>query len=280
MPVAGTKRSQQNGNGAARPSSEPAASRRGLAITTGDAADRRALKTSESVARDIVDDIVRQDLKAGDSLPSEALMLDQYQVSRQSLREGLRLLESQGLISLRRGPGGGPVVGNLDPGNLGRVATLYYHLAGATYEELLDGWVMAERTLAGLAAVNPDREGVREAMEPYVAGKHPAEAEDGIEEFAAAHGRFHACVAVLANNRVLEMSLQAIGQIVVHHVVLGADPRELEDELIKAHAKIAKAITAGNERRARAAMEEHIRAEAEFYRSHLGRKRHGIIDWQ
>jgi DNA-binding FadR family transcriptional regulator len=279
MPPVRTESKKRDGNGAEAPS-EPAASRRGLDITTGDAVDRRALKTSESVARDIVDDIVRKDLKAGDTLPSEALMLAHYQVSRQSLREGLRLLESQGLISLRRGPGGGPVVGHLDPGNLGRVATLYYHLAGATYEELLDGWVMAERTLAGLAAVNPDRERVREAMEPYVAGKHPAETEDSIEEFAAAHSRFHSCVAELAENRVLELSLQAIGQIVVHHVVLGADPRQLEDELIKAHAKIAKAISAGNERRARTAMEEHIRTEAEFYRSHLGRKRHGIIDWQ
>jgi DNA-binding FadR family transcriptional regulator len=232
------------------------------------------------VARDIVHDIVSRGLKPGDTLPSEASMLAQYRVSRQSLREGLRLLESQGLISLRRGPGGGPVVGHLDPGNLGRVATLYYHLAGATYEELLEAWVMAERTLAGLAAANPDRERVREAMEPYVAGKHPADTEDGIEEFAVAHSRFHACIAELAHNRVLELSLQAIGQIIVHHVVLGADPRGHEGELLKSHAKIARAITAGSERRAKTAMEAHIRSEVEFYRSHLGGKRHGIIDWQ
>jgi DNA-binding FadR family transcriptional regulator len=276
MPAARTRSNDANGNGAA----PKVAARRGLDITTGDATDRRSLKTSESVARDIVDDIVRQGLKAGDTLPSEALMLAQYKVSRQSLREGLRLLESQGLISLRRGPGGGPVVGHLDPGNLGRSATLYYHLAGATYDELLEGWVLAERTLAGLAAVNPDRDRVKAAMEPYIARQPPETSDESLEEFAAAHSRFHGCVAELAGNRVLELSLQAVGQIVVHHVVLGADPRELEDELIEAHAKVAKAITSGNEKRARKAMEDHIRDEVEFYRSHLGKRRDGIIDWQ
>jgi GntR family transcriptional regulator, transcriptional repressor for pyruvate dehydrogenase complex len=46
-------------------------------------------------------------LGEGDSLPTEAHMLAHDGVSRESLREGLRLLETQGLITLRRGPGGG-----------------------------------------------------------------------------------------------------------------------------------------------------------------------------
>src|SRR6478736_6338216 len=61
----------------------------------------RQLKTSESVARDIVE----QGLVTGDSLPSEAVMLEEHGVSRESLREALRLLEVQGLLSIRRGPG-------------------------------------------------------------------------------------------------------------------------------------------------------------------------------
>ena len=48
----------------------------------------RPLKTSETVARDIVHDVVAGGLGQGDSLPSEARMLEQYGVSRESLREG------------------------------------------------------------------------------------------------------------------------------------------------------------------------------------------------
>ncbi len=78
----------------------------------------RPLKTSERVARDIVHDIAVQRLQPGDALPAEADMIGQYGVSRESLREALRLLEVQGLIAIRRGPGGGPTVGTVDPANL------------------------------------------------------------------------------------------------------------------------------------------------------------------
>ena len=124
----------------------------------------RSLKASEGVARDIVDDIVVRRLREGDGLPSESAMLQHYGVSRETLREGLRLLEVQGLISIRRGPGGGPIVGTIDPASLGRTSTLYFHLAGATYAELFDAWVVCERVIADLAASNPDRAAVREAM--------------------------------------------------------------------------------------------------------------------
>src|SRR2546421_12999121 len=61
-----------------------------ISIASGEAVMRQ-LKTSESVARDIVHDVVEQGLATGDSLPSEAVKLEQYGVSPQSLREGLRL---------------------------------------------------------------------------------------------------------------------------------------------------------------------------------------------
>jgi hypothetical protein len=128
----------------------------------------RPLKTSETVARDIVHSVVTGGLGQGDSLPSEARMLEQYGVSRESLREGLRLLEAQVLITLRRGPGGGPVVGTVDPANLGRASTLYYHLVGATYGELFEAWAVAEGYLAERAARNEDRALVRATLEPYL----------------------------------------------------------------------------------------------------------------
>ena len=49
---------------------------------------RRSQKTSERVALDIVHDIVAQGFRVGDRLPLEAEMVEQYQVSRASLREG------------------------------------------------------------------------------------------------------------------------------------------------------------------------------------------------
>jgi GntR family transcriptional regulator, transcriptional repressor for pyruvate dehydrogenase complex len=250
---------------------------RALPISTGDAV-YRPLKTAEAFARDLVRDIVGKGLRTGDKLPSEAAMLEEYGLSRESLREGLRLLEVQGLITIRRGPGGGPVVGHLDPASLGRTSTLYYHLAGATYADLLEAWVVTEVMLAERAARNPDRAAVRAAMEPYL--DRPPEDDDGLTKFVLDHTHFHGVLASLAQNRVLEMMLQTIGQIVTHHVLGHADPRHDRDTIEDDHVAIARAVLAGAPRKAADAMEQHISKMIEVYKEHLGAQLDEFIDWR
>jgi DNA-binding FadR family transcriptional regulator len=250
---------------------------RALPISSGDAV-YRPLKTAEAFARDLVRDIVSRGLRTGDKLPSEAVMLEEFGLSRESLREGLRLLEVQGLISIRRGPGGGPIVGHVDPASLGRMSTMYYHLAGGTYAELLESWEVTETLLAERAARNPDRDAVRAAMEPYLAP--PPADDDELTEFVLAHTRFHSVIASLAENRVLEMTLQTMGQIVTHHVLGHADPRHDRDTIESDHAAIAKAIIEGAPRKAAKAMGEHIRTMIGVYEQHLGAQLNDFIEWR
>ena len=99
--------------------------------------ERRVVKTSEMVALNIVHDIKARNLKNGDRLPLEMAMLQEYRVSWASLREALRLLEVQGLISIKPGPGGGPVVGSVDARQMARTASLYFHLGDMRYGGIL-----------------------------------------------------------------------------------------------------------------------------------------------
>jgi GntR family transcriptional repressor for pyruvate dehydrogenase complex len=246
---------------------------RGSALT-------RPLKTSETVARDIVHDIVTGGLQSGDRLPPEAAMLEEYGVSRESLREGLRLLEVQGLIILRRGPGGGPIVGQVDPANLGRVSTLFYHLAGGTYGELFETWLVTEPILAERAARNEDREAVKNAMKPFAVQPNAHRFDNDLLDFVETHAEFHAVVAKLARNRVLELLLETVGQIVTHHVVVNADPRELEDQIDRDHAEIARAIANGSGVKARTLMEAHIQAMVDHYRVEIGDQMDDFIEWR
>ena len=62
------------------------------------------------VARHIVRDAVRAGLAPGDVLPPERAMLETYRTCRGTLREARRLLEFQGVITLKPGPGAGPVL--------------------------------------------------------------------------------------------------------------------------------------------------------------------------
>lgn len=237
----------------------------------------RPLKAAETVARTIVGEIQSQRLPPGAGLPSEAAMLEKYGVSRESLREGLRLLEVQGMITIRRGPGGGPFVGSVDAAHLGRVSALFYNMAGATYEELLESWVWAEAELAERAARNPDAELRAARMEPFL-HEHD-HTPDGLGSYLERHAGFHHAVAGLAGNRVLALSLQTYGQIVAHHVAVLADPRLLRDVLVDDHLHIAKAVMLGRPRQARDLMGSHLRGVAAYCRDRLGIPLDSPVEW-
>ena len=233
------------------------------------------------MARELVRDMVRQGRQPGDALASEAEMLAEYGASRGSLREALRLLEVQGLVSIRRGAGGGPTVCTVDPANLGRMATLYYQMAGVTYRELLEAWSEAQTLLARRAAANPNSEARVAAMTPYLMdGNGIGHSHDDLESFMRDHMAFHADVAALGRNRVLELSLQAVGQIVSHHIAVADDPRALGRDLGDDHRRIAVSIVAGDADQAAALMAEHVDGMAAVAGEHLGTRLDDPIEWQ
>jgi DNA-binding FadR family transcriptional regulator len=276
------RRRQEHHHGvthASGPGDPYAAARRSIPIGPGDGL-RRPPKKAETVARDLVRDLVLQGRQPGDALASENEMLDEYRASRESLREALRLLEVQGLVSIRRGPGGGPSVCTVDPANLGRISTLYYQMAGGTYRELLEAWIVFESILAGRAARNPSSEARVAAMTPYLMDTNGAGHDDVLESFMSSHLSFHAKVAALGRNRVLEISLQTIGLIVSHHVAVSDDPRHLGRDLGEDHRRIAIAIVAGAAEQAAALMEEHIAGVAKSAGEHLGDRLDDLIEWQ
>ena len=114
-------------------------------------------------------------------------MIQLYSVSRETLREAIRLLEVQGLLSIRRGPGGGPRVTAVNPAYLARAASLYFHVVGATYGEVFDAWAALEPAMVGRVAAHPDRDAVAAAMAPYLATATATDPQAAIEMSATLH---------------------------------------------------------------------------------------------
>jgi GntR family transcriptional repressor for pyruvate dehydrogenase complex len=236
----------------------------------------RSLKTSEVVAQRVVADIMRAELQIGDRLPAESVMLEQYDVSRESLREGLRLLETQGFITIRRGPGGGPVVAGVDPRNLARMSTLYYHLAGANYEELFDAWLTIEPVVVRQVAETIARDVKRAALEPFF--PHPEDTER--ERFMSTSNGFHAVLANLSGNRVLTLMLQAISHIVTEHIIRDLDPLNERDEISHDHAEIGQAVIDGKGARAQRLAAEHISHIVDHYRHNYPAAVRELVAWR
>ena len=62
------------------------------------------------VAEEIKNWVVEQGLQAGDRLPAEGNLIERFSMSKGTIREAMRILEAQGLIRTRTGPGGGSFV--------------------------------------------------------------------------------------------------------------------------------------------------------------------------
>src|SRR5690606_4504666 len=119
---------------------------------------KRGDKVAQAVARSIMRKIRTEGLEPGAHLPSEAHMLKEYGIGRGSLREALRILEVNGLISLKPGPGGGPIVSGAQPDHLGHLATLHLQAQGTTFRELIEARLALEPLMARLAAERQDPE--------------------------------------------------------------------------------------------------------------------------
>lgn len=226
---------------------------------------KRKLKRSEIVASDLIRDIVSNGLKEGDRLPLESDMLVEYGVSRSTLREAMRLLETQGLINIRPGPGGGTMVGGIDPSNLAHTLTLYLHRTDTSLDDLLDAWLTVEPLLARLAASHPDRKRVRDGMAPFLEVN-----KDSCIRTASAGLQFHDVVAELAGNKVLYLMLAAVGFLVTEQMRLSVPDLRLTDETLDAHSEIAEAISNGNAKVAEELMHEHVECVVQEIRGSVG----------
>ena len=69
-----------------------------------------APKTAERIADQLRAQIIRRELADGDHLPFEADLCEQFATSRPTMREAFRILEAEGLLSIRRGGRHGPLV--------------------------------------------------------------------------------------------------------------------------------------------------------------------------
>jgi GntR family transcriptional repressor for pyruvate dehydrogenase complex len=217
---------------------------------------RRRAKISQIVAAEIVRYVVDERLHEGDRLPTEAEMLDQFGVGRGSLREALRLLEAYGLISIRQGQNGGPVLATLRAEDVSRTLSFYFHLVGASYAELIEARLIIEPVMARLAAERQHPEHMAQLRET-TEREQQAPLDD--PEYLARADEFHYMVSGMSGNRVLDLLGRALRTMfqerVQHGSILAEDARRQNR---KVHRQISDAILAGEGGKAERLMARHL----------------------
>lgn len=250
----------------------------GTLLMAGPAA--RAMKQSEIVARQIVAQIIEGALEEGTRLPTERAMLEEYQVGRSTLREALRLLESRGILSIRTGRDGGPVVRRPRPSDLGEAMTLILQFEGVAFSEVFAARQALEPVLAGMAAKNADQPAL-DAMRECVDRMSTYIDESAV--FHAENLRFHELIATAAGSPVLELLSSAV-EWVADGIAFGAVDAGFSQEqrqiALSWHERIYEVVAAGDATAAEDVMESHLKDSREAWMSRYSDVTRRSVQWK
>jgi GntR family transcriptional repressor for pyruvate dehydrogenase complex len=194
--------------------------------------------------------------------------MSRYQFSRASVREALRLLESDGLIYIKRGPRGGVRVSHPDDSHVSRSFSLLFAMRGTPLRDLVQFRQLLEPEAAAQAAryaTAAQHEQLMEATESGNAGERTG-SELG----------FHSALLNCTSNELLRVTLTAVQRLSEWHIPMEHLGSEDIAGTQKAHRRIALAIVRGDSEAAASGMLVHLQSFEKVLRD-LGRLDQPII---
>jgi GntR family transcriptional regulator, transcriptional repressor for pyruvate dehydrogenase complex len=199
-------------------------------------------KAAQRVAERIRSAIRAGELRDGDRLPPERVLIEQFGYSRAIVREALRMLEEEGLISLHAGRNGGAVIRKPGTERLVNAFDMLLRLQMTTQEDFYEARRLLEPLLVRMAidrATPDDIAALRRCLDP------PRDR----------HNRFHRTLSEAAHNNVLAVVMHIIMELCLRQTKTG----EFETtHLTEVHGAIIDAIEARDAETATRRLIEHI----------------------
>ncbi|WP_222853965.1 FadR/GntR family transcriptional regulator [Fodinicola acaciae] len=215
-------------------------------------------------------------LKPGERLPSERELMAQFGVSRSTVREALRVLESGGLVRSRPGDPHGPLVLPYSPAGLRKSMSRLAQLDQLSLAELLQFRIMLEGPAYLLAARMRTDEQLAEMDAALAAMEQASE----LAAFSEADLAFHDTIARASGNMLIVVCSQ-----VVHGVVLdmiagklaqSPQPESVMAETLDHHRQALAAVRAGDGALAARLAREKL---YEYYADHLSADEQTALKW-
>src|ERR1700722_16325566 len=196
-------------------------------------------RVHEPVAEQIRQAIFNGLIATGHKLPPEREMAEHFQTSRVALREALRALEKEGLITVKRGAGGGAFV----------------KLGSAKSAHLTEMRSILEPEITRLATLRATKEDI--AVIEAVVDAQEQELKAG-ELSRKLDMDFHRFVAEAAHNPVLNIVVNAVNESIKDSILRSKRSEEMRSRVVSYHRSIFEAIRAGDPDLARRIMSEHV----------------------
>jgi DNA-binding FadR family transcriptional regulator len=233
----------------------------------------------QQIADELRASIVSGELGEGDSLGREPDLIERFGVSRPSLREALRILETEGLITVVRGVGGGVVVHEPDERMTARTAALVLQARNVPLADVFEARSLLEPLAARAIATKRGRRAAIAELRRLVADQQAA-IEDP-KRFGPANAAFHERLVSLAGNQTLSIVAEMLNEIVARAVTAVSEGGDAVGSVstrrrgIRSQERLLELLEAGDGM----AAEEHWRAHMQVVgRVMLGQEASTVVD--
>ena len=232
----------------------------------------RQPRLAELVAEELRRRITSGAIRDGEILPKLEDLLDEFNVSKPSLREALRILETEGLITVRRGNMGGAVVHAPGSHDAGYMIGLVLESRNVTVRDLADAIMQFEPICAALCSERPDRMTEVVPRLEEIHARMKAATEDPLA-FAAIGREFHEELVELAGNETIKLVIGALEAVwsggerawaqraTSNHSMPDGGTRS---EGLRAHERLIELIARGDAARVASAARKHLES-AQLY---------------
>jgi DNA-binding FadR family transcriptional regulator len=206
-----------------------------------------------------------------EELPTQDVLMKQFGVSYPSVREALRILETEGLVTVRRGLAGGATVHRPSNTTAAYAMSLLLESERVHLSDVALAISMIEPLCAALCAESPDRAGIADLLDE-ANNLAAARIEDGAE-FTRLSRRFHDRLISECGNRTLILLAGVLEALWSSHeqewaeraTAGGSYPlAKLREEVLKAHRRVAATIRDGKVEEARRLATRHLSESQRF----------------
>ena len=220
-------------------------------------------KSSDVLAGKLQQQILSGAYPHGSALPTERDLVGATGLGRGSVREALRILESQGLVRTRAGRYGGSVVSKPSDALLASHISLFAKGHDVSLRALVEARQALEPMVAFLAARNRSKEDL--ASLKRISARLDAAAVDDVPRFLLENANWHSALAVASHNDLLRAFTASISGLMLEASGIGnfASP-DVRALVTHAHRRILQAIEAQDADTARQRAERDLQAYAKL----------------
>jgi len=235
----------------------------------------RQLKRSDLVAQEIKRLITEKNLSPGDRLPRESELQAQFQVSKGTIREALKSLEVQGLVTISTGPSGGGTIVEVPLDRTLQFMQNYLFFQEVTIDDIYAVRQQLEPALAA-GAVPHLTEADFEALEHSIACCDPTQSHDDLVSQRREDVNFHDILAAANPNPFLRFTCELINEMIRQLIVFGnrtpqTEHRRFGEANAQFHREIVQAARARDAEQVRTLMQRHMQDAASSVKRMKGR---------